>query len=83
MYIHIDVTRIPPTVELRAPDDFSDFRVDVVSSSHVWVDPSVLQVLAARDSDAQWQERLTAMAAFAESRGWTDDQGRIRAHVAR
>ncbi|MCB1395200.1 MAG: flavin reductase [Rhodobacteraceae bacterium] len=49
---------------------------------HVWIHPEVLRTLAGR-RDADWQEGLSQMAAFAQSRGWTNPAGAFRVHLER
>ena len=58
------------------PEAFTLFTVVVVSSSH-----SRLTVLAGRADDPDWQQKLAGMVSYAGSKGWLDEQGRIRAHV--
>lgn len=51
---------------------------------HFFVEPESLRALAGpRAEDAVWREKLDAMLAYATSKGWTDDAGRVRAHVER
>lgn len=81
MYLRIDTRVIPPLVEVIEPDDFTSFKVVVRTSSHSWVDPGGLAALAGRAGDIEWQEQLAGMVAYAGTKGWLDDEGRIRAHV--
>lgn len=46
-----------------------------------WVSPDALRRLAPRGEDPAWLAAFDAMVAFARSRGWVDEGGRIRAHV--
>jgi len=48
---------------------------------HVWVRPGVIEAAAGADRSAAWNEGFATMCAYAESHGWTDDEGRIRAHI--
>ena len=52
---------------------------------HVFVARAAVETLAdpAHREDPAWQAGLTAMADYAEKHGWTDDAGRIRAHIER
>lgn len=51
---------------------------------HLFVDKSALVALAGSlGTSAAWLENLEAMTAFAESKGWTDASGAIRAHIER
>ena len=81
MYLHIDPTEVPPAVEVREPDDFTAFKVVVEVPEHAWVAPDVLTALAGRGDDDAWRQNLAGMLAYAASKGWCDDAGRVRAHV--
>lgn len=47
---------------------------------HVWLVPSALVALAG-PRDADWGAGFAAMVAYADSKGWVDASGRVRAHV--
>jgi sugar phosphate isomerase/epimerase len=82
MVIEIDVAGATPRATLAEPADFTSFRVVVACPPHVWVAPETIRGLAGdRASDPAWREALEEMLAFAASRGWTDAEGRVRAHV--
>lgn len=81
MYLHVDPTQIPPVVELREPDDFKAFKVVIEVPEHAWIAPDVLTELAGRRGDDEWQQNLAGMLAYAESKGWCDEAGRVRAHI--
>ncbi|MEX7469183.1 hypothetical protein AB4Z39_05655 [Mycobacterium adipatum] len=81
MYLRVDTGTTPPLVEVVEPDDFTSFKVVVVTPAHSWVQPGQLAALAGRDDDPDWQQKLAGMVSYAESKGWVDEQGRIRAHV--
>lgn len=81
MYLRIDTGTTPPLVEVVEPEDFTSFKVVVVTASHSWVDPADLTALAGRSDDADWQQKLAGMISYAGTKGWLDEQGRIRAHV--
>ena len=69
-------------VALVEPDAFTAFDALVQIPEHLWVRPDVLIALAgSRAEDPEWRRQYDAMVAFATSKGWTDEQGRIRAHV--
>lgn len=80
MYIRVSLDQAPPTVELYEHDDFTSFRVVVDTPSHTWVEPEYLVGLAGNPDD-EWKERVSGMVAYASSKGWVDEVGRIRAHV--
>jgi hypothetical protein len=81
VYIRVDLSQVPPVTEVGEQEDFKGFRVVVALPSHAWVHPDALVDLAGRADDAAWREDVAGMAAFAGSRGWLDEHGRLRAHV--
>lgn len=81
MYLHVDVSQTPPVVDVREPDDFTGFKAVVVTAPQLWVDPAALTDLAGRAGDQEWQDKLAGMVAYAQSKGWVDERGRVRAHV--
>lgn len=81
MYVKIDMSTVPPGVELHNADDFSDFRVITSVPSHVWLSPNAVADLAGRSDDTSWNDRLADMVAYAREKGWVDNEGRVRAHV--
>jgi hypothetical protein len=81
VYLHVDAGQVPPAVELRDPDDFTSLKAVVVTLPHLWFDEAVLTKLADRAGDEDWQAQLARMFAFAGTKGWLDDRGRVRAHV--
>lgn len=46
---------------------------------HAWIAPAWLRSVA--PADPAWAEGFAGMLAFAQSRGWIDDAGCIRAHI--
>lgn len=80
MLLRIDTGCTPPSVELLERDDFKSLKAVVAVPAHTWLAPSVLLDLVP-DADATWRERLEEMVSFARAHGWTDESGRIRAHV--
>lgn len=49
---------------------------------HLFVDRAALRSLAGeRATDPRWREGFEAMVGYAESKGWVDGEGRVRAHV--
>ena len=62
-------------------DDLRRAGIDLADdSAHAWVEVDLLRRLAGRAVDEAWEASLTGMVQFAESKGWTDEQGRLRAH---
>ena len=81
MYLHIDPTQVPPVVQVREPDDFTAFKLVLEVPEHAWIAPDVLTELAGRGGDDEWKQNLAGMLAYAASKGWCDEAGRVRAHV--
>lgn len=81
MYLRVDTQHVPPTVEVCDQEDFTNFKVVVTTATHAWVDPRSLTELAGRASDTAWQDKLGRMISYAETKGWLDAQGHVRAHV--
>ncbi len=48
---------------------------------HVRLQPAVLRVLSELAGTSDWDTRFDAMIGYAASKGWLDDQGRVRAHL--
>lgn len=49
--------------------------------SHAWVRPDALRDLSPLAGQPEWETGFAAMVQFAAKHGWTDDCGRIRAHI--
>jgi hypothetical protein len=53
-------------------------------TDHVFVAPDAVSALAGETAaDPAWAEGFAGMVGYATSKGWTDADGRIRAHVER
>jgi len=51
---------------------------------HVFVDVDALKALAGeRAADAEWLAQLDGMLGYAQSKGWVDAEGGVRAHIER
>jgi hypothetical protein len=52
---------------------------------HVFVERAAVEALAEtiHTGDPDWRAGLDGMVGYAASHGWTDEEGRIRAHVER
>jgi hypothetical protein len=48
--------------------------------THVWL-PAEALTAAAPSASPAWLEQFDGMVAYARSKGWTDEAGRLRAHV--
>jgi len=64
-------------------DDLGACGIWSPDGQHAWIEPDWLREQAGPlAEDAGWQSGFSAMIDFARSKGWLDEQGRIRAHVA-
>ncbi|MDO8776646.1 MAG: SDR family oxidoreductase [Burkholderiaceae bacterium] len=50
-------------------------------ADHVRLSPSVLRFLSSHAGSAEWETKFDAMIGYAASKGWLDEQGRVRAHL--
>lgn len=48
---------------------------------HVFIPVEAIRRYADGHVDAEWEQALAGMIAYATSKGWTDETGRVRAHV--
>ena len=76
-------------VVVTGPSDSVRFQAAVSriglahGSDHVYVEPDAVKALAGeRASDPQWLEQFDGMVDYARSKGWSDADGGIRAHLA-
>jgi hypothetical protein len=59
----------------------AEAQVGTVSEDgHAWIDPAAVRRLATGRVVAGWEDDFAAMIAYAGSKGWLDEAGRIRAH---
>lgn len=52
----------------------------VEGRTHAWVRPAAVLALHPAP-DAAWRGKFDAMVAYAASKGWTDAEGCVRAHI--
>lgn len=50
-------------------------------AGHVRISPAVLRFLSGLAGAEEWERGFSAMLSYAASKGWLDDQGRVRAHL--
>lgn len=82
MRIVLDLKSIPPIATLAEPDDFGRFEVAAERPGHATIAAEELRRLAgARAADPEWQSNLEKMLAYADSKGWIEADGSIRAHI--
>jgi hypothetical protein len=81
--LEIDLSKVPPATELRDPDDLKSLKVVVRQAGHAFIARDELLRLAGdRADDPAWRTEFEAMVSYAESQGWSAEDGSIRAHVA-
>ena len=81
MIIDIDLSEVPPRTSLLEPDTMDALSIVVRAPGHGWVSPEVLAELAGPQATPSWLDAVGRMCEYASSRGWTDDSGRLRAHI--
>ena len=83
MRLEIDLSTVPTTTELLDPDDLKSLKVVVRQADHAFIArEELLRLAGGRADDPVWRTEFNAMVDYAESKGWTDEDGAIRAHVA-
>jgi hypothetical protein len=82
MRIDLDLATFRPDATLADADDFTSFAVAATRVEHVYIPVAELERLAGdRAHDPEWRAGLERMLAYAQSKGWTRQDGAIRAHV--
>lgn len=82
MEIHLDLSQVPPVIELREPDDFKRFSVSCEPVKDSYVSRAAVEELAGeRAANPEWRRQLEAMLSYAGSEGWVREDGAIQAHV--
>jgi hypothetical protein len=83
VHITVDLSTVPPLVELEGADDLKSFSVVLHEPEHAWVSLEELKRLAGpRAEDTEWLAELDKMVAYASSKGWVREDGALRAHLA-
>jgi hypothetical protein len=81
MIFQVDMSSLPPRVELIERDDFTAFKVLVVGD-HAFVSRDAIIAFAGEDGlDPAWLDQLDAMLQYAARSGWTGADGTVAAHV--
>jgi hypothetical protein len=84
MHIEVDLSAVPPALNLRESEDFGMFKLVVRDADHVWVDVDQIKALAGEQGrDPAWLQQFDGMVAYARDHGYLDDEGRMRGHVER
>ncbi len=55
--------------------------IGIYGGDCAWIEPEVVRTLAESRVGDDWDERFDAMVAYAVSKSWVDEEGRIRAHI--
>lgn len=78
MELHADLT----VNELRDAADFGSLKVVASTPSHMWIAREDFARLAgAQADDPSWRDGLEKMFAYAETKGWVNEDGAVRAHI--
>jgi hypothetical protein len=82
MRISIDMSRVPPAVELLDVDDHTSLKIVSTQPEHSYIAPETLRALAGEAAaEPEWDERFQRMLEYARRHGWTRDDGAVRAHI--
>lgn len=96
MYVRIvaDTSSVEDLENLRALDVRADgatptqvaaalasARLGTLDGDHAWLSIAALKS-AGSGRGAEWDRDFDAMISYASSRGWTSDEGTVRAHLA-
>lgn len=79
VFNHLDVLVDPQSPERLEQTIARIGRRD--GADHVRLQPSVLRFLSSHAGSAEWEAKFDAMIGYAASKGWLDEQGRVRAHL--
>lgn len=83
MIINVDLTQIPPVLELLEGTDFKSLKL-VTVGEHARVPRETLLDLAGElASDPAWLKQFDSMLDYAREHGWTDELGATRVHIER
>ena len=82
MRITIDMSSVPPAVELHDADDLTSLKIVSAQARRAYIAPGTLRELAGdAASDPEWEQRFQKMLEYAFANGWTRDDGAVRAHI--
>lgn len=76
--------RLDVLVDPQPPEQLEQAIARVGSrdgADHVRLSPSVLRFLSSEAGSAEWDAKFDGMISYAASKGWLDEQGRVRAHL--
>ena len=80
----LDFKRLDVLVDPQSPAQLEQSIARVGSrdgEGHVRLSPQVLRFLSSHAGSADWEGQFDGMIGYAASKGWLDDQGRVRAHL--
>ncbi|MBM3605705.1 MAG: flavin reductase family protein [Alphaproteobacteria bacterium] len=72
---------VDPAVSGDLPVVLARVAEHASGDDHAWVRPDAVRALSPLTGQADWDSGFRKMINFAASHGWTDDSGRIRAHI--
>jgi hypothetical protein len=82
VYVTVDLSTIPPVIELHEADDLRSLKVVVNRAEATYLAADTLRSLAGtRADDPEWQQRFAAMLEYAQDHGWLREDGHVQAHV--
>jgi len=84
-------------IDVLEPHDFKRFSfqlpegdalqdsapVTFENDTYAWISEAALRSWPGAADVPDWQEKLSGMIAFAQTKGWVSSSGRIRAHIER
>lgn len=76
------VAKLTP-VAVEDPEDLKSLSVRIESgSTHLWLDPQdIVALVGELSSNPEWSQQFAGMIGYAESKGWTNEAGAVRAHI--
>jgi hypothetical protein len=82
--LHVEVPVGTDAVTLASPSALGQLGFVAANGTYAWLDREALrEAVAPVDRSADWETSFNGMIVFAESKGWVDDMGRLRAHIER
>jgi hypothetical protein len=82
MIISVDLSSIPPLCTVVDASNFHDLKVVATVHEHGFISTQALEEMVDRElKDQDWRGSFEAMLEYAETHGWVNDLGQVRAHV--
>lgn len=81
MLIEIDLTAVPPRIEMRAAHDVQTLKVTVNQPDHAFIErQELIRLAGAAAEEAGWVDALDSSLAKAAEHGWVVNDS-VRAHL--